>query len=373
MSDTARAGRVVSRDSRDTNSSRASHEPLLDAEDDVRDPATSFSIRRILLLVVLSSCGAFVLGIVVGQQPAAALKSPPPLPLTAQTTLSPPPPPITAQTTLSPPPPPLTAQTSRSPPPPSPLRERVTCWLPPVHNLTLVSLLHFEPPLAFDYARCARCNRLRYAARHGLEYCEYHHSLDDTKPAPWSKLYAIAEVLRRPHTMVAAWLDADAFFLHERVSLAALAAHHEDKDLILTADSPITPDSSFNTGVLLARRTLYARRLLFNLRTRHNASEQHTGEFYEQAALAEHVHEDPARFEQHAVVLPFRDGLNHVGWRPGDYSFGARHAMIAHYAWGPNRSKYRVIFDHLRCGGGDGATTRRKRESPLIRQLCGGL
>ncbi len=64
-----------------------------------------------------------------------------------------------------------------------------------------------------------------------------------------------------------------------------------------------------------------------------------------------------ARFRRHAHVLPYGE-LNYVGWRPPGAELmrvpRVPGALIAHHAFGPNRSKYGLIFKFLRCGSGGG-------------------
>jgi hypothetical protein len=105
--------------------------------------------------------------------------------------------------------------------------------------------------------RLARRSFTRYAARHGYDLDLRGELLTDERPAPWSKVLLLQELLRS-HELVL-WIDADAVIVDGSRDIADDLAPDDFMGLVEHAYDDVAMP---NTGVVLLRRGETAERFL---------------------------------------------------------------------------------------------------------------
>jgi hypothetical protein len=215
-----------------------------------------------------------------------------------------------------------------------------TCWGDPEAAVTILTV---AIGLRDAYMSVLHANRLDYAEKHGLEYCEYNQSIDQTSEPTWSKVAAILQLFEDPvHPRKRVqWLDADALIMNPQVSIMRdVVVEHARKDVVFSADFPAGRDEvgePLNAGSIHLRNTHWTRRLLRRL---YNTPQGRIDIFLslfngqydaEQGAIMAIRDADPRDFKAHTAVVPW-NVMNTLGlrnYREGDF--------ILHAAGGGDR------------------------------------
>jgi len=236
-----------------------------------------------------------------------------------------------------------------------------TCWGPADAPIIITSVFAFDEARD-DTVECIRRNRLAYADKYGLAYCEYVESLVTAanRPAKWSRYVAVPRLLDVAPTVM--YLDADAFFLDFNRSLIDYVEQYKQFDIIWTGDYI---EEKINSGVFLARNTSWARDFLHRVSISsaelHNGSDQNTVK----ALLALNTTDS----DIHTTKLKHREmqtiPWHPYGWWKNNPELARRvsrspvplkedrdNTFIAHhtYGYGVNADrKYETIMNYLGC------------------------
>lgn len=96
-----------------------------------------------------------------------------------------------------------------------------------------------------------------YARRHGYDLALHTEPVEPTRPAPWSKIRILRDLVDRYDTVV--WLDADLVIVDPRVDIAS---ELEDGHVLGLAEHRVGGGRFPNTGVMVLRGGGLAARLL---------------------------------------------------------------------------------------------------------------
>jgi len=113
-------------------------------------------------------------------------------------------------------------------------------------NAPQIVLVTLSTPAISNFARKSEANKVNYCRRHGYRYAAFRDVLDSARPAPWSKVLAILEVLRTYQCDWVFWTDADAIITNPEIPVDGII--DSDSDLILSKDV-----NGLNNGVFLIR------------------------------------------------------------------------------------------------------------------------
>jgi hypothetical protein len=96
--------------------------------------------------------------------------------------------------------------------------------------------------------RIARATFAPYARRHGYDLQLHEHTLDGTRPTPWSKIVALQRL--EEHYDLLLWLDADLMIVDGRVDIASEVV---DGRFLYLVEHQTKEGQMPNTGVMLLR------------------------------------------------------------------------------------------------------------------------
>lgn len=105
--------------------------------------------------------------------------------------------------------------------------------------------------------RLARRTIEPYAERHGYELSLHTQVMDSSRPAPWSKIRILRELVERYELVV--WLDADLVIVDARVDIAS---ELEEGRFLYLVEHRHSDWSMPNTGVMMLRGGAEAARFL---------------------------------------------------------------------------------------------------------------
>lgn len=120
-------------------------------------------------------------------------------------------------------------------------------------------------------------NKEKYAKKHGYDVFIYHKLLDNTRPAPWSKIIAIQKHLADYDWIY--WSDADSLIMNTDIKLENLI--DEKFDLVISKECYY---GYLNTGSFLIKNSSWSHELLKRIYEQEQFIFQKS--FWEQAALA---------------------------------------------------------------------------------------
>jgi len=183
----------------------------------------------------------------------------------------------------------------------------------------------------------------KYAQRWNYDF--YHHSLklDSSRPAAWSKIRAVLDLLKDDRYEWVVWFDDDIFITNPEIKLEELIEKYgKNVDLILSSHK-VNPSlcNDINSGLFLVKNTQWSKEFFNKVwdigNHRYN---QESGSFWEQSAIMDllskngeyynssHINMVPARKIQSYITLLFKDDKGDYGqWKPGDF---VAHLPAAH-------------------------------------------
>jgi hypothetical protein len=171
--------------------------------------------------------------------------------------------------------------------------------------------------------RLARGSFARYARRHGYDLELRHELLTDERPAPWSKILLLRELLRSYELVL--WIDADAVVVDGARDIADDLRPEDFMGLVEHSYDDVTMP---NTGVWLLRRGEPAERFLDAV---WDSTDLVDHQWWENAAVARELGYDldpPRRARESA----FRDATTYLPQAWNSIRLDpAAHARIRHY------------------------------------------
>ena len=223
-----------------------------------------------------------------------------------------------------------------------------TCYGRSDSNVTLVSLVHGLPE---EILHNITANHLGWTAAWGYRYCQFRGILDWSRPPPWSKVVALANVLACTESEWVMWIDIDAIFANVSISLAGVLAAIEQgeneprvarKDALFSRNFKAS-DGPLNSGVFLLRNTLYSAQLLERIYNSVTLEVVHHP-WWENKALNDFFTEEHGEFEEHCLAVSPRWFNQHRRlFQKGDF--------VVHYA-GMHDRYPRIIADLASKGRG---------------------
>lgn len=171
-----------------------------------------------------------------------------------------------------------------------------------------------------DYVDALRKNRAMEADKYNYKYCEYSHSLDDSRDAAWSKILAVRYLLDHQEAPVV-WMDADAIFITTKPFESIVSQHLLTKDIVFTDDLP--GQAPINTGVFVSKSTPWAK--TFWQKTYDDFPEAINHFWWDQEAVVLYRERNREDFDEHTAIVPHRL-MNNVGSFDGEF--------VAHRAGG---------------------------------------
>lgn len=167
----------------------------------------------------------------------------------------------------------------------------------------------------------------RYAEKYGYGFAAYDKVIDDSRPASWSKIPALAENFEDNDWLL--WIDADAAIMNMEIKLEELI--DERFDFILTSDI-----NGANCGVFLLKCSQYMEMMLDVI---WDSKEFINHKWWEQGAVHELLKYDK-RFKEATLFLR-KDKLNsyYHDYEKGDF--------ILHLPGTHNDTRYMIFKDML--------------------------
>ena len=198
-------------------------------------------------------------------------------------------------------------------------------------TLTIVSLVAGLPA---DYVAALRENRALEGDAYGYEYCEYNHSLEDSRDVAWSKVVAIRELLKQNKSTLV-WMDGDAFFTTRKPFEEFTKPYFDaGKEMVFTDDLP--GGSKVNSGVVAMRNTEWTKSFWKHIWEDYPEALQDS--LWEQKAIDLHM-------ERHKEVLPHIQIIEHKKMNSVGRDWGP---FIAHKAGGHVSDKYQKLLPRVR-------------------------
>ena len=145
-----------------------------------------------------------------------------------------------------------------------------------MRSVSLVTLATGNLP----YKEVSVSNKKAYCEKHDYNFVLFSESLDEDRPAPWSKIKAMEEVLDSSSDW-AVWIDADAFIMNDEIKLNSII--DDEFDLIIAVDG-----FTINSGVFLLKNTKNSKDFLKEVYEKDWAVNH---PWWEQAAITEYINE----------------------------------------------------------------------------------
>ncbi|WP_428305409.1 class I SAM-dependent methyltransferase [Lacipirellula sp.] len=171
-----------------------------------------------------------------------------------------------------------------------------------------------------------------YCDRYGYDFKVFDHLLDSSRPASWSKILAVKEILAEYDWVI--WTDVDAILWDPSIALRQLL-QHEDKDLVIQRNH-----DNVNAGVFFVRNCTWSRRFLDAIYAREDLTHHH---WWEQQAIIESL-DDPL-WADRCHVYP------HLTPQPGFHGYHAFRSwnnLLLHFAGIPMGERATLIEHSVR-------------------------
>jgi len=204
-----------------------------------------------------------------------------------------------------------------------------------MHSRTTICLLTIHDgggKMKGPLGELALKNKKRYCDLHGYAFFHETVILDKERPAPWSKLLSIQQLLLNPHCGWVFYIDADTFITNTLVTLESIIGPDRKEDIIFSSDMV----AIVNTGVILIKRSPFS--IVFLTRV-YGHCEFHTHGWWEQAAINFMLQQESAQNRSEVAILhqrvmnscwPYFGGAE-CGWHRGDF--------VVHFAGTPSATE----------------------------------
>lgn len=127
-------------------------------------------------------------------------------------------------------------------------------------------------------------NKKQYSVKHDYDYIVYHHLLDETRPAAWSKILALLNHLKDYEWLY--WSDADSLIMNMSIKLESLIDNNFN--MIISRE---VGSGNLNTGSFLIKNCVWSEKLLQRI---YKQSDFINHMWWEQAALKFVFAQDPS-------------------------------------------------------------------------------
>lgn len=178
-------------------------------------------------------------------------------------------------------------------------------------------------------------NKRRYCSKHGFDYIVFDRTLDAKRPAPWSKIKAVAKVLDGYEWVI--WHDTDAIIWNDLVDVR----HY----LQISGADFVAQElhDGINTGVFCIRRCKWSKSFLAEI---YDQTDSVNHPFYEQDAVSRLVGCSP--WKERCCMLP------HAGQQHGLHGYYTQSEwdkLFVHFAGLCNDKRTTLVENVSRLAG----------------------